>query len=196
MNTEHDSQRFTKKQTLKVFASTVAVAVALLLALIFVTGRVPAETFDRFYYLVLVLWAALVTAIVFTIPRAYARLTNTHLGWKVEVGGPCALVALIVYGAFHLVPRTDTFDLTLRPHGQNQPLIRQGKSRVELDNDARTETIRDNGEADFKGIPHKFWGETVRVLPQIDGYELRYQELMVDRKALDLFLKSATPPET
>jgi hypothetical protein len=68
-----------------------------------------------------------------------------------------------------------------------------GKLRVELGNRSAIEDVRENGEADFKGIPSRFRGSTIRVLPQIEGFQQEYQNLRLTSDVVDLDLKKADP---
>jgi len=102
-------------------------------------------------------------------------------------------------GGFKLVPPSpETFDLTVRAHSADMrdPIITSGKIAIDLDNDRRTALLGANGEADFKGIPPKFRGAMLKILPQVDGYVEKWQELEVKSNVLDLALVRATLPVT
>ena len=96
-----------------------------------------------------------------------------------------------------LVPPTpDTFDLTVRAHSADgrDAVVTSGKITIDLDSDRRTAFLGTNGEADFKGIPPKFRNSTLKVLPQVDGYEEQWQEQKLGSSVLDLPLVRATAP--
>jgi hypothetical protein len=129
--------------------------------------------------------------------RSYARFRGTHLGSTLELGGPVVLFCLVVLGGFKLVPAAPvTFDLTVRPHSADglNPIITSGKITIDLDTDRRTEAIGSNGEADFKGIPPRFQGATLKILPQVEGYEEQWQRHKLHGNVLELPLVRATPP--
>jgi hypothetical protein len=131
--------------------------------------------------------------------RTYARVKQKHLGIEWELGGPAAIAFLLVLGGFRLVPPTpELFDLTVRPHGAHDtnPIIASGRITIDLDNDRRSNAISSNGEADFKGVPAKFRGATVGVLPQVDGYKQEWQHLELKGTVLDLTLQRAPQPLT
>src|SRR5271157_3506923 len=111
-----------------------------------------------------------------------------------ELGGAAAVTFLVVVGGYLFVPRVDTFDLTIRPHAPGKQLITSGRIRLEIGNSAPTSDVNANGEADFKGIPHKYRGAKVHVLPQFDGYVQAYQEILLDKDAIDLPLVNAPAP--
>jgi hypothetical protein len=149
------------------------------------------------FYLLLIPWALSCAAFLFGAMKSYARFTHKHLGNTLELGGPVVLFCLVLVGGFKLVPTApDTFDLTVRAHSvdQRDPLITSGKITIDLDNDRRIAFLGANGEADFKGVPPKFRNSTLKVLPQVDGYEEQWQEQKLGSSVLDLPLVRATAP--
>src|SRR5271167_4789227 len=125
------------------------------------------------FYLLLIPWALACAAFLFGAMKSYARYTNKQAGGFLELGGPVVLFCLVLVGGFKLVPpAAESFDLTVRAHSadQQEAIITSGKITLDLDNDRRSAPLGANGEADCKGIPAKFKGATLRVLPQIDGF--------------------------
>ena len=189
-----------QKSTLGVPRTVILLAVmTIVLLVIFVLSAprlIAADTLEKFFYVVLLVPALLCAAILFGVLKgSHARVRYKHLGWVIELGGPPALFALIVLGFYMVVPKTETFDLTVRPHGPQEQLIKRGALRLEFGNRSETEPLTDKGEADFKGIAHKFRGATLRVLPEIEGYERRYLDVLVSGDAVDLPLVPSPPPE-
>jgi hypothetical protein len=165
----------------------------LVLFVIFAPRLVPADILNQFFYIVLIVWGLVSALVLFGVMRSYARLTYKTVGSAVELGGPAAFAALVVVGGFWLVPRTDTFHVTIRPHGPSAPRITSGKISMELGSTSSSSDINSNGEADFKDILHKFRGAKVKVLPQVRGYKQEYQAVVLDKDAIDLNLvKSET----
>jgi hypothetical protein len=144
---------------------------------------------EKFYYIVLLVWGLISAVVLFGVVRSYAHITYRQPtgGIVVELGGSAAFAALVVICGYLLVPG-GPFNLTVRPHGPGAPLIKSGRIRVEFGASAPTIDVNENGEADFKGIPHNFLGATVRVLPLIDGYKREYQEKTITGDVLDLDL--------
>jgi hypothetical protein len=160
---------------------------------------IESGTQSQVFYLLLIPWALSCAAFLFGAMRSYARFTDKHLGSALELGGPVVLFGLVLVGGFKLVPPApQTFDLTVRAHSADgrDPLITSGRITVDLDTDRRTEFIGPNGEADFKGIPPKFEGATLRFLPQVDGYEEKWQRHKLRGHILDLPLDRAGQPVT
>jgi hypothetical protein len=170
----------------------IAIGIGLLVLFVLLAPRLlPADTLNQFFYIVLIVWGLVCALVLFGVMRSYARITYKHLGGAIELGGPAAFAALVVVGGFWLVPRTDTFIVTLRPHAPGVPIITSGKIRVEYGSRSDTQDINSNGEAIIKNIPRKFWGTSIRVLPQVNGYKEDYQPVVLDRDSVDVNLMKA-----
>jgi hypothetical protein len=171
--------------------------------LLFYVYRVPklieSGVQNQVFYLLLIPWALASAAFLFGAMRSYARFTHRRLGNFLELGGPVVLFGLVIVGGLKLVPPPpETFDLTVRAHSADDrnPIINSGEVTIDLDNDRRSKAIASNGEADFKGIPAKFKGATVGVLPQVDGYIQEWQHLELKGTVLDVTLQRVPPPVT
>src|SRR5215469_8171338 len=151
---------------------------------------------NQVFYLLLFPWALSCATALFGAMQSYARLTYKQVGSALELGGPVVLFCLVVVGGFKLVPRAESFDLTVRARAADEPVITSGKITIDFDNLRRTELINSIGEADFKGIAHKFWGLSVDVLPQVEGYKETVQTIPVSSNVIDLRLERAPPPKT
>jgi hypothetical protein len=190
--------------------SAISYAVIAALGLIFAAGftlfyiyRVPTLVASgaqgQVFYVLLIPWALSCAFFLFGAMKSYARFTYKHLGSFLELGGPVVLFCLVLVGGFKLVPTPpETFDLTVRAHSADgrDPIITSGKITIDLDNDRRTASLGTNGEADFKGIPPKFRGATLKILPQVDGYEEQWQRHKLKTNVLDLPLVRAALPVT
>lgn len=150
---------------------------------------------DRVFYILLFPWGLASAALLFGAMRSYARITNRRLGSFVELGGPVAFFCIVVAGGFVLLPRSESFDLTVRPYSEDgrEPIITSGSITIDLGNDRRTEPIGANGEADFKGISPQLRRGSVKILPRVDGYEEVWQEHKLESNVLDLPLVREHP---
>ena len=154
---------------------------------------------NQVFYLLLIPWALSCAAFLFGVMRSFARFTHKHLGNALELGGPVVLFCLVLVGGFKLVPPPpETFDLTVRAHSTDErdPLITAGRIIIELDAVRRTESIDSAGEANFKGIPPRFKGATLRIMPRVDGYEEQWQRHKLKGNVVDLPLVRAAQPVT
>src|SRR5215471_3831382 len=151
------------------------------------------------FYLLLIPWALASAAFLFGAMKSYAGVTYRRLGSALELGGPVVLFCLVLVGGFKLVPSApQSFDLTVRAHSEDGsvPLITTGKITIELDTALFTEPFNSNGEADFKGVPPKFEGATIRMLPQVEGYEQKWQRHKLKGHLFDIPLVRAAQPVT
>jgi len=157
---------------------------------------VESGTQGQIFYLLLIPWALSCAAFLFGAMRAYARLTYKHLGTALELGGPVVLFCLVLIGGFKLVPPPPpTFDLAVRAHSSDTPLITKGQVTLELPGLPHA-NIGPDGEANFKGISAQYKGKPIRVLPQIDGYEQQWLTPTVEGDTLDLTLEKEHPVTT
>jgi len=108
------------------------------------------------FYPLLIPWALSSAAFLFGAMRSYANFTHRHLGGFLELGGPVALFCLVLLGGLKLVPRApETFDLAVRAHSVDTPLVTSGQITLELPGLPHANIVPD-GEANFKGLPTKF----------------------------------------
>jgi hypothetical protein len=149
------------------------------------------------YYLLLIPWALACAAFLFGAMRSYGRFTHKHLGNALELGGPVVLFCLVLVGGFKLVPSApETFDLTVRAHSEDdkEAMVASGRVTIDFDTDRRTEPLNSIGEANFKGIAPKFQGATLRILPEVEGYEQKWQRHKLHGNVLELPLVRASRP--
>lgn len=145
------------------------------------------------FYLLLIPWALSSAAFLFGAMQSYAHFTQRRLGSFLELGGPVVLFCLVLLGGFKLVPPVpETFDLAVRAHSADTPLITSGQIALELPGLPHA-NIGPDGEANFKGISANFKGTPIRVLPQIDGYEQKWLTPKVEGNVLTVELEKAHP---
>lgn len=173
-----------------------AAGIGLLVFYLYRINTLPPGAQNQVYYVVLLFAATACAIALFTGLGSSATITYKRYGIAVRLGGAAALFALIVYGGFKLVPSgPDTLDLTVRAHSADgkDPIITSGKVTVDLDNDRRTQPFGANGEADFKGIPARFSNRPIRVLPEVDGYEGKWQASPIHDGVIDVALNRLPP---
>jgi hypothetical protein len=89
-------------------------------------------------------------------------------------------------------PPPPTFDLAVRAHSKDTPLITNGFVTLELPGLPK-ESIGPNGEANFKGLSTEYQAKPIRVLPQVDGYEEKWLQPTVEGNVLTVELETAKP---
>jgi len=170
-------------------------AVALTMFYVYQGPRIAQSGAQGLVALVLQVLIALACAIfLFGAMKSTGRFTSKSSTF----GGPAALFIVVLSILFARGQPGELFDLTVRAHSADgsAPIIRSGEITIDLDNDRRHGGFNSNGEADFKGIPAKFRGATVDVLPQVDGYKQDAQRLKLSGAVLDVTLQPAPPPVT
>lgn len=190
----------TSNQPLSAMAYAAIALVGLLFALgftFFYIYRVPAlvesGTQGQIFYLLLIPWALSSAAFLFGAMRSYAQFANKHLGSFLELGGPVVLFCLVVAGGFKLVPPApETFDLAVRAHSSEAPLITSGQITLDLPGLPHA-NIGQDGEANFKGVSAKLRAKPVRVLAKVDGYEEKWLTPTLDGNILNVELERAHP---
>ena len=147
----------------------------------------------QIFYLLLIPWALGSAAFLFGAMRSYARFTYRHLGSVLELGGPVVLFCLVLLGGFKLVPTApETFDLAVRAHSPDTPLITSGQITLELPGLPHA-NIGQDGEANFKGVSTKLKGKAIRVLPKVEGYEEKWLTPTIEGNVLTVELERAHP---
>jgi hypothetical protein len=165
MNRPHDTQliRFYALSVLGVFLITL-VFVAIFLYAIPRLAEYGEVGFFR--YLVLVPLALAGAAALFGVVQSSATIVYADPRWRIRIGGPAAVFALIVGGGLWLVPAIpQTFDLTVRVTGEDGNFITSGAVVIDLGTDRRLEKLNSIGEVNFKQIPSHFQGTDVSVVP-------------------------------
>jgi len=173
-----------------------------LLGLVFAAGftlfyvyRVPmlveSGVQGQVFYLLLIPWALSCAAFLFGAMKSYARFTHKHFGNVLELGGPVVLFSLVLVGGFKLVPPAETFDLAVRAHSKDNPLLTSGQITLDLPRLPHAK-IGPDGEANFN-ISARFRGMPIRVLPHVDGYEEKWLTSKPEGNVLDVELESAHP---
>jgi hypothetical protein len=145
------------------------------------------------FYLLLIPWALSSAAFLFGAMRSYAHFTQRPVGSLLELGGPVVLFGLVLLGGFKLVPAApETFDLAVRAHSADTPLITSGQITLELPGLPHA-NIGQDGEANFKGLSAQLKGKAIRVLPKVDGYEEKWLTPTIDGNILTVELEKAHP---
>jgi hypothetical protein len=182
-------------------------AIIALIGLIFAAGfsvfyvyRIPqllaSGVQAQIFYLLLIPWGLSSAAFLFGTMRSYARFTHKHVGDFLELGGPIMLFALGLVGGFRLVPASiETFDLVVRAHSDDSPLITSGLVTLDLPGLPHA-SISSEGEANFKGISIRLKGKPIRVLPHVDGFQEKWLTPKLDGNILDGSLERAHPVTT
>lgn len=165
------SQPLSASAYVAVATAAAAAGIGLAFAYIhFLPRLVQSGADSRFYYILLLPWALLCATILFGVMRAYAHLTHQQLGTRLELGGSAALFGAVVVGGFWLVPSSETFTLTVRAFSHDEPRITRGQVTIQIEDFNDIRQFGDDGDATFKGMPHRYLGKQMKVFPKVSGY--------------------------
>jgi len=147
----------------------------------------------QIFYVLLIPWALSCAVFLFGAMKGYAHLAYKRLGISLELGGPIVLFCLVLVGGFRLVPPApETFDLAVRAHSKDTPLLTSGQITLDLPGLPHA-NIGPDGEANFKGISARFKGMPIKVLARVDGYQEKWLAPKVEGNILDVELEKAHP---
>ncbi len=152
-----------------VSAVGLVLAIALLLFLVFGSGRILAAGLDhRVFYVLLVPLGLSAAAFAFGAMNSSGTFTGEGTK-KVSLAGPAMFAALVVVGGFFLVPDGGTYTLAVRVDDSSAGRAVPG-ARVTLDWGAQrlTQTTDESGQASFLGLPRG--GTDIRVSVEAAGY--------------------------
>ena len=182
------------KQLFQYFA-VAAIAMVIGLALLGVMLWNPSQLVERgltgyVWYVLLLLLGLSAAVTTFALFKSYARYKGVMFNSSVELGGPAAMMLIVIVFGFAFVPAPrEKFDVTVFLHGKagHQELLlrNEGQLSLALGSDRRTEAVGGKGEARFVGIPADMRGQKVPVGLDADKYEL-------DDPKLELTLGQAT----
>ncbi len=168
------------------------IGIGLLVFYVYKVSSLPPGVQNRVFFIILLISALSCSIALFGILRSKAHITYKHLGIVVELGGAAALFALILYfGQKETGKLPEPFDLTVRVRSADEPMITSGKVTIDLDSDRRTEAIGGNGEVNFKRIPPDFERAAIKILPQVAGYEEKWQPYQITGSVIEISLVKA-----
>ncbi len=139
--------------------SFISLAVCALIGwyLLNIPGAATSSIFaTRTYYVLVVILGLAVAAFLFGVMRSHARLKGNQSGYAVELGGPAACAALVVWGGFSL-PTPDEFSFVVRLRS-SEPITETAETwiRVDLGDRRERRAFSPLGEAVIPAIPIRF----------------------------------------
>jgi predicted membrane protein len=172
----------------------VVLGIILLAGFVYFAPRLLSSgTRDDSYYVILLIFGLICALVLFGVLKSYAQLKVRQPGVLLELGGPVVVAFLVVYGGFRLVPRPKSFNVVIRAHAPGKPIIRTGSIRLEYGSNPPEQPIESNGDAEFREIPQEYKGQSVKVLPEVDGYEQQYYTVTLDKQVIDVTLVKEHP---
>jgi hypothetical protein len=172
--------------------------IGLLVLFVYEVPRLDPGTRNQVFYIVLLPSGIACALALFGAMRSYVRLTHRTFGITMELGGPAALFALVVWGGYHVVPAApDSFELTVRAHAADGSAarIKYGMVLLEIGRETREASFDRDGNADFKAIPQRFMGTVVTLLPKVEGYQTAAIAAAIQGHTMEIALERPGPIE-
>lgn len=125
------------------------------------------------YYLLLLPLGFAAAAFLSGAMRSHAKFTGKVSYGTLELTGPAVVAGVVIAGGLLFANRETTFSLTVRVHGPAGPsdVVRAGSVTLDLGQSRRSAPISADGQAIFAEIPSSLAGESIRLIPDVSGYE-------------------------
>jgi hypothetical protein len=146
-------------------------ALAVFLYLRYMATNPNQQTGQQIFYLILVLFGVAISAVVFGLMNAYASLKHQKPDTKLTLTGPAVGVLLVVLGGFYL-PKPDDSKriITIRVFNKNKTPLTKGEVKLYLSDYIRIQSIDNNGQAQFAGVPPDYMQQAMKVEVSSPGY--------------------------
>jgi hypothetical protein len=145
------------------------------------------------YYIVLIPVGLTSAAFLFGALRSTAKYSGKTSFGSIELTGPAVIFCLVVIGGFYFATPESEFLLTIRTVNIDDPqeILSQGSIIVDLGDQRFNKTLNENGEVMIVGIPSRFLGNTVNIIPQVKGYKLNGSNLVTIPENRIIYLELA-----
>lgn len=126
------------------------------------------------YYILLIPVGLASAAFLFGALRSGAKYSGKTSYGTIELTGPVVIFCLVVIGGFYFATPESEFLLTIRAKDINQPekVINYGSLILDIGEQRLNKNLNENGEISIPGIPYKFIGKNINIIPNISGYKL------------------------
>jgi len=127
------------------------------------------------YYIVLIPVGLASAAFLFGALRSSAKYSGKTSYGSIELTGPVVIFCLVVIGGFYFATPDSEFLLTVRTNVVNEPekILSHGSLILDIGDQRLDKQLNENGEVSFSGVPSRFLGKSVNIIPQIKGYKIK-----------------------
>lgn len=127
------------------------------------------------YYIVLIPVGLTSAAFLFGALRSSAKYSGKTSYGSIELTGPVVIFCLVVIGGFYFAAPESEFLLTIRTSVVDEPekILSHGYLILDIGEQRIDKKLGENGEVSFAGIPSRYMGKTVNIIPQIKGYKIK-----------------------
>lgn len=167
-----------------IFISGAASLFFLLLAvlmIIFAPDITGAGITKSIYYILLIPVGLTSAAFLFGALRSSAKYSGKSSFGKLELTGPVVIFCLVVIGGFYFATPDSEFPLTIRTSTVNEPekILSHGSLILDIGEQRLDKQINENGEVTFAGVPSRYLGKSINIIPQIKGYKIKGSSLIL-----------------
>ena len=155
-------------------ASLFFLALAILM-IIFAPNITGAGITKSIYYIVLIPVGLASAAFLFGALRSSAKYSGKSSYGSIELTGPVVIFCLVVIGGFYFATPDSEFLLTVRTSIVNEPekILSHGSLILDIGEQRLDKQLNENGEVSFAGVPSRYLGKSVNIIPQIKGYRIK-----------------------
>jgi hypothetical protein len=132
------------------------------------------------YYIVLIPVGLASAAFLFGALRSSAKYSGKTSYGTIELTGPVVIFCLVVIGGFYFATPDSEFLLTIRTNLVNEPekILNHGSLILDIGEQRLDKQLNENGEVTFAGVPSRYLGKSVNIIPQIKGYKIKGSNLI------------------
>lgn len=132
------------------------------------------------YYIVLIPVGLTSAAFLFGALRSSAKYSGKSSYGSIELTGPVVIFCLVVIGGFYFAAPESEFLLTIRTSVVDEPekILSHGSLILDIGEQRIDKKLGENGEVSFAGIPSRYIGKPVNIIPQIKGYKIKGSSLI------------------
>ena len=132
------------------------------------------------FYIVLIPVGLTSAAFLFGALRSSAKYSGKTSYGSIELTGPVVIFCLVVIGGFYFASPESEFLLTIRTNVVDEPdkILSYGSLILDIGDQRIDKKLGENGEVSFAGVPSRYLGKPVNIIPQIKGYKIKGSSLI------------------
>lgn len=133
------------------------------------------------YYIVLIPVGLTSAAFLFGALRSSAKYSGKSSYGSIELTGPVVIFCLVVVGGFYFASPESEFLLTIRTNVVDEPekILSHGSLILDIGDQRIEKQLSENGDVSFAGVPSRYLGKSVNIIPQIKGYKIKGSRLIL-----------------
>ena len=161
-------------------AASLFFLVLAVLMILFAPNITGAGITKSIYYIVLIPVGLASAAFLFGALRSSAKYSGKTSYGSIELTGPVVIFCLVVIGGYYFATPDSEFMITIRTNLVNEPdkILNHGSLILDIGEQRLDKQLNENGEVTFAGVPSRYLGKSVNIIPQIKGYKIKGSNLI------------------